>query len=121
VHYRACASRARARHAILTAARDLDARIVAGKFVINLMLPDAPNKGEALLRERARLGCDISIYLGDDDTDEDVFRLDAGHRSLGVRVGDHARSAASYCLPAQSTVDMFLRTLVDVRTERNNT
>ena len=77
-----------ARRAVLTAARSLeDARLVGGKLVVNLLVPDAPHKGLALERERARSACDTVIYVGDDETDEDVFQLDRPGQLLSIRVG----------------------------------
>ena len=75
VHYRQARRRSAARQAILAAARSLaDVRIIGGKLTVNLLVPDAPHKGLALERERAHFACDTVIYVGDDETDEDVFR-----------------------------------------------
>jgi trehalose-6-phosphatase len=76
-----------ARAAILEAAASLgDVRIVGGKQVVNLLPKGAPDKGKALERERERLCCDTAIYVGDDETDEDVFALDQPTRLLSIRV-----------------------------------
>lgn len=73
-------------------------RVVAGKFVFNLMAEDGCNKGSAL--ERLMQICDArsAVYAGDDVTDEDVFRLRRGD-VLSVRIEPHADSAADFFVP----------------------
>ena len=51
------------------------ARIIDGKAVVNVLPPDAPNKGEALRALIGEPGCANVLYVGDDDTDEAVFGL----------------------------------------------
>ena len=46
------------------------------------------------------LGCPRAVYFGDDETDEDVFRLrDA--RVLGIRIGMNPHSASACYLRGQ--------------------
>lgn len=119
VHYRRARARRGALATILEAAATLvDTRVVGGKLVVNLVPAGAPHKGVALARERQRLRCDTAIYVGDDDTDEDVFNLDQPRRLLGIRVGRTRASAAAYCIPRQAEIDHFLRTLIELRAER---
>jgi trehalose 6-phosphate phosphatase len=116
VHYRRSRSRTASRAAILETAEALgDARIIGGKLVVNILPRDAANKGLALQRERQRLRCDTAIYVGDDDTDEDVFTLDQPGQLLGIRVGRKVRTAAAYYIQRQSKVDSLLRRLIQVR------
>lgn len=116
VHYRASRSKKLAKRAIFEAAGALgEARLIRGKQVLNILPPDAPHKGIALERARARLGCDTAIYVGDDETDEDVFRMDDPGRLLGIRIGAKRSSAAAYCLAGQREVDALLRELVRCR------
>lgn len=116
VHYRRSRERKLARAAILEAATSLgDVRILGGKQVVNLLPVGAPHKGLALVRERERLGCDRAIYVGDDDTDEDVFALDDPGRLLTIRVGAKRVSRASYCIPSQRAIDELIQALVDLR------
>ncbi|MGH9442583.1 MAG: trehalose-phosphatase [Thermoanaerobaculia bacterium] len=118
IHYRHSREKARAREAILDAAARLDdARIIGGKQVVNLLPQGAPHKGMALERERERLHCDTAIYVGDDETDEDVFALDQPGRLLTIRVGPNRTSAAMYSIPDQSSIDELLRVLLDLRHE----
>ena len=90
VHYRQSANKAEARRRILAAARDLkQVRVFGGKQVVNIVMDDAPHKGDALAAERDRLGCNWVLYVGDDDNDEDAFALDGN--VVPVRIGRKQR------------------------------
>lgn len=116
VHYRHARQRSATRRAILAAARSLDdVRIIGGKLAVNLLMPDAPHKGLALERERSRFGCDTVVYVGDDETDEDVFQLDRPGRLLSIRVGLKRTSSASYYIKNQVEMDRLLKTLAALR------
>jgi trehalose 6-phosphate phosphatase len=118
VHYRASREKKRARAAILEAAAALGrVRIIGGKQVVNILPEGAPHKGLALVKERERLGCDTAIYVGDDETDEDVFALEQPGRLLGIRVGARRSSRASYFLRNQAAVDELLSVLAAFRAE----
>jgi trehalose 6-phosphate phosphatase len=91
-------------------------RIVEGKMVVNIVPTGAPNKGTALIALRKRLRCQSAIYVGDDDTDEDVFALASQERLLGIRVGRSRRSRAAYFLTSQAAIDRLLVKLVEART-----
>jgi trehalose 6-phosphate phosphatase len=118
VHYRRSRERRKARAAILLAALELgEVRIIPGKLVMNILPKGAPHKGVVLERERQRLQCDTAIFVGDDETDEDVFALDQPGRLLGIRVGAKRTSAASYYIPSQHAVDDLLRILATSRLE----
>jgi trehalose 6-phosphate phosphatase len=113
LHYRHADDEAEAREHIERAVADLpEARIVGGKKVVNVVPREAPDKGRALLASCRRLGCERSIYVGDDVTDEDVFRLRATAEVLGIRVGCSDASAAAYCLSDQEQIDALLDALV---------
>jgi trehalose 6-phosphate phosphatase len=119
VHYRHARERSATRRAVLAAARSLDdVRIIGGKLAVNLLVPDAPHKGLALERERAHFGCDTVIYVGDDDTDEDVFQLDRPGRLLSIRVGQKRGSAAPYYIRNQGEIDRLIGALVELREKR---
>ena len=116
VHYRQARERNSTRRAVLLAARSLtDVRLVGGKLVVNFLVPDAPHKGLALERERSRFACDTAIYVGDDETDEDVFQIDRPGQLLSIRVGRKRTSAAPYYIRNQAEIDRLLETLVAVR------
>ncbi len=70
-------------------------RLILGKHVVNVVPPGSPHKGTALLSLMAHLQCHRAVYVGDDQTDEDVFGLDPG-MLLGIRVGRHTGSNAAY-------------------------
>lgn len=61
--------------------------------MVNLVPPDAPHKGSALGALMQREGMERLIYLGDDETDEDVFANGALSTLLGVRVASRSGSA----------------------------
>ena len=116
VHYRQARKRNLTRRAVLSVAKSLkDVRLVGGKLVVNFLVPDAPHKGLALERERVHFACDTVIYVGDDETDEDVFQIDRPGQVLSIRVGRKRTSAAPYYLRNQAEVDRLLETLVAVR------
>lgn len=121
VHYRRATSRRRARAAIVEAAGELDgARVVGGKCVVNIIPRGAPHKGTALEMAREHLHCDVALYVGDDETDEDVFALDDPGRLLTVRVGADATSQAAFYVRDQESVDTLLERLLALRQERRH-
>jgi len=116
VHYRRSRAKKRVRSVIDRVARNLeDIRVIGGIEVVNLVPADAPHKGIALERERARLRCDTAIYVGDDVTDEDVFALDQPGRLLTIRVGRKLASRADFFIRSQAEIDTLLRTLIGLR------
>lgn len=74
-----------------------EARVIGGKCVFNLLPPDAVDKGGALEALMQACGARHALYIGDDVTDEDVFRL-ARPDILTVRIGRSAESAARFHL-----------------------
>lgn len=114
-HYRTVEQRDEARALISRIIAELSPppRIVLGKSVVNVMPPTASHKGTALLEYMRRLDCSTALYVGDDETDEDVFAL-RDHRILTVRVGKKKGSAARYFLKRQTEITEMLRLLVEV-------
>ncbi len=113
VHYRHSREKKKARATIQrVAARLGDVRLIRGKLVVNVLPSDAPHKGMALEKARARFGCDTALYVGDDVTDEDVFALDQPGRLLTIRVGASRRSQAAYYIRSQAEIDRLLRALL---------
>ncbi len=109
VHYRMASDKRKARSTILDLAASLSPapRIVLGKCVVNLVSPGAPHKGVALLEVMLRSECRSAVYIGDDDNDEDVFRL--GEESLlTIRVGKEEGSASLYYINSQDEIDRVL-------------
>lgn len=112
VHYRACDEPGQVAERVLDAARSLvGARLVGGKFALNVVMQEAPNKGAALQRLRTRLGEPPTLFVGDDVTDEDAFVMCDNLQVVGVRVGQNPESAAGYYLRDQIEIDKLLRVL----------
>ncbi|HEY8923119.1 MAG TPA: trehalose-phosphatase [Polyangia bacterium] len=118
IHYRRATDRGRARREIERVLGSLPPalRILRGNLVYDLLAPDAPHKGDALARLRREADVDTAIYVGDDVTDEDVFRLPHDERLLPVRVGQTRASAARYFVRDQSELDSLLAYALRART-----
>lgn len=110
IHYRRAGDRQGARRAIEQALRGLkdSLRILPGKLVYDVVSLEAPHKGAALRRLVAAERAEHAIYLGDDATDEDVFRTADPARALTVRVGRSLNSAATHFVRDQRELDVFL-------------
>jgi trehalose 6-phosphate phosphatase len=91
-----------------------DARVVEGKFVYSLLPPDAEDKGSAMEKLMTLTTAGSAIYVGDDVTDEDVFRLKRPD-ILTIKVESSPDSAANLYLPhpddMTSLLDELLRRL----------
>lgn len=111
VHYRLAADPAQAGASVRAIAGQLPgARLIGGKCVLNIVPANAPDKGAAVLAELRRAGAARAIFVGDDVTDEDVFRLE--HPGiLSVRVGRSTSSRARYFLAHRGEVDTLLEWL----------
>lgn len=97
VHYRQASDPSSVEKALATKFSQLvpAPRIIAGKFNFSLLPPNAGDKGKAVQQLLESSQGYRALYVGDDQTDEDVFALH--HPAVfSVRVGDEARSAASY-------------------------
>jgi trehalose 6-phosphate phosphatase len=120
VHYRLLRDRLGAARRIEESLVQLDPAplVIGGMHGINLLPPGAPTKRaalEALLRIEEKVA---AIYIGDDETDEAVFR-DAPPEWLTVRVGPEAGSAARFFLRHQSEMTECLHMLVRLARARN--
>lgn len=83
-------------------------RVVGGKRVFNLIPPNSPNKGTALLKLMKKKKFQFAFYIGDDDTDEDVFSL-RNSKIFSVRVGKKRASQADYFIKNQQDINLVLR------------
>jgi trehalose 6-phosphate phosphatase len=111
VHVRGAAARRAAWRALL----DLPgARIVGGKRVLNAVVQGAPDKGAALARVLGRGRFERVLFVGDDVTDEDVFRRPQRVPLVGVAVGRHP-TAAGYRIGRQADVVRLLTRLARLR------
>lgn len=113
-HYRSSRNTTRARRAIDKAVAGLSPRprIVLGKYVCNLLPPGLPHKGHAMRELMKKSKSRNVFFLGDDVTDEDVFR-GAPASWLTVRVGYKANSAARFYVPRFADVPRFLKLLLE--------
>lgn len=86
-------------------------RLVPGKQSVEIRPTVDWDKGSAMRRivEDAPDGF-RAVYLGDDTTDEDVFR-ELDEEGVGVHVGDNADTGAEFTLPSREGVAPFLEWL----------
>lgn len=91
------------------------ARVVGGKFVVNVIPKNSINKGMALELLMKKRNFKFGIYFGDDLTDEDVFRVKSP-RLLTVKIGTEP-SAARYYLKEQAEIARVLRLLTEFFTK----
>ena len=86
-----------------------------GKFVVNVVAAGLPDKGDALLELVRRTGVGAAMFVGDDVTDEAVFRR-ARPPWLTVRIGrDDPRSAAMFGLDSEAELVTVLARLAALR------
>lgn len=120
IHYRKERYKRRALRAIVKLARTLSgARLVGGKQVVNIIPRGAPDKGCAVERARRKFRCENVIYVGDDETDEDVFALAPERRFLTIRVGTKKPSLARFHIRDQREIDRLLRTMIELRPSKS--
>ena len=116
VHYRRERNKKEALKAIIETARTLPgASLVGGKQVVNVVPRGAPDKGLAVERERRKRHCDKVVYVGDDETDENVFALGRSGRFLTIRVGAKRSSLARFYIRNQQEVDRLLQRFIELR------
>lgn len=117
IHYRRAPDEAAACAVIDRAVAALGPiRRLGGKQVLNVLPAGMPTKGDALARIRVVLGCEVAIYVGDDETDEDVFSRRAPWL-FGIRVGPERSSAAEWHLRDQREIDALLEALWEMAIE----
>lgn len=85
-------------------------RQVEGKRVLNLV-PPGGDKGRALERLLGRFRRERALYVGDDLTDEDAFKLPTSE-VMSVRVGKKRGTAAGWYLNGRGEVDQLLGELI---------
>jgi trehalose 6-phosphate phosphatase len=117
VHYRRASDHEAAEREIRTAIETIPCamNVIPGKLVLNLVPAGAPNKGDAMRHLKSIEGAQCALFVGDDVTDEDVFRLQPTGEVVGIRVGEAADSQAAWFLDDQNEVDRLLETLVELR------
>lgn len=88
-------------------------RCIGGKFVLNIIPEDAPDKGDALLSLLEVSGCSNAFFIGDDETDEDIFRLE-DRRIFAVSIGKGRTTAATYLMEHQHQIGKLLQRLLEL-------
>lgn len=94
-------------------------RVIPGKCIVSLLPADRGDKGEAvrqLLRFTQR---DTALYVGDDVTDEDVFRLPEPG-IFSVRVGTDAVTAARWHIDDHAAISHLLDVLLSCVPKRES-
>jgi trehalose 6-phosphate phosphatase len=91
---------------------DPSLRTFGGKFVVNVVAANAPDKGDAVRSLMLRSGSASAVFVGDDINDEAVFAIAEPHW-LTVRIGrDFPDSRAMYFLDEHSQVATLLRKML---------
>jgi trehalose 6-phosphate phosphatase len=115
VHYRRAEDKGAAELAILSIVTTLeDARLLHGSNVVEVVPIASPTKGDALAALRVRFEPRVTLYVGDDVTDEDAFRSRGPGGLLPVRVGRPRPTAALFRLDEQPEVDSLLFALIEL-------
>lgn len=79
-------------------------RVMQGKKVLEILPAIAWDKGEAVLWLLRKFGGErYPVYIGDDTTDEDAFRVLSGS-GLTIRIGRSAGTAAGYFIRSHDDV-----------------
>lgn len=115
LHYRSAHDPEPAHNDILGAIARLvpSPRSVSGKFVENIVPQDAPHKGDALQFIMRYLACSRALFIGDDETDEDVFSI-RDDSILGIRVGMNPRSSSRYYLSGQTETGVLIGRIIEL-------
>jgi trehalose 6-phosphate phosphatase len=112
IHYKKSKDKEAAVRKILKAVSSIeDVELIGGKDVFNLVDPLAPSKGDILLKLMKKARLKRALFVGDDITDESVFRLN--HPGIvSVRVGSSRKSKAKWYISKQRDMNRLLRTLL---------
>ena len=96
-------------NALIGSCRRLNLQIVPGNKIVEIKPPDF-NKGSQVLRRLEQADYDFVLAIGDDTTDEDMFRV-LPPDGISIKVGNFS-PAAKYRIPLQSSVIPFLTNLI---------
>jgi trehalose 6-phosphate phosphatase len=96
-------------------------RLTTGKKVFEVRPPIDWNKGKAVeriageIKAALNLRQALTVYLGDDNTDEDAFKVLHHPEGWGIFVGgENAASAAGYYLDSPAEVAEFISRMLDL-------
>ena len=115
LHYRNSRNKKKTKLKLFALIEELEPspRVILGKSVMNLLPAGGPHKGVALLEAMMKLNKKCAFYIGDDDTDEDVFSLPDNHL-ITVRVGQKRSSQAQFYIRRQSEMNRLLKLLIEL-------
>ena len=121
IHYRYACNIKSAHKMILEAISKLmpQPRRIGGQFIENLLPAGAPDKGIALRLLIEKSGCRKGFFVGDDETDEDVFRLN-DQNIFTVRVGINTFSNAPFYLSGQYEITRLISEINSVLRDKAN-
>lgn len=113
LHYRKAPQLADACHAEvqeILAEIGEDFRLIAGKMVFEIA-PGSHDKGKAIAKfmENSPFAGRQPVFLGDDVTDEDGFRVVNAHGGISILVGERDDTEARFRLPDVESVRTWLR------------
>jgi len=113
MHYRHADHPQMVHTALLEAIKRLEPapRRIGGKYVENLIPHGMPDKGGALLYLMRHSSCSHAFFLGDDETDEDVFKLN-DPAVFSACVGVDRPTAARYVVERQPQTAHLIHKLV---------
>ena len=113
LHYRGTDEPARVRMGLVLLLNQLTPtpRLIFGKASVNVLPQGEDGKGPAALALMRHLRQTGLFFIGDDETDEDVFTLSEG-LAMGVRVGQHSESRAQYYVKDQGEIEDVIQVLV---------
>lgn len=120
LHYRNSRNKKEAKKIILEIVQNLNPspRIILGKSVVNVLAIGSPHKGVAVLELMLALDLKCAFYIGDDDTDEDVFSL-SNSRIITVRVGKKKNSQAQYFIKNQLEIKKILTFILETKNKND--
>lgn len=87
-------------------------KVSKGKMVFNVLPDNGVTKGQAFLNALKAEGADKGIYVGDDQTDEDVF-IHSSPQIISIRVGETKISHAPFFLKKQNEVEKLLHLILN--------
>lgn len=90
-----------------------DFRLIHGKGLVNILPIEASNKGSALSAILDNLPSSKAFFIGDDFTDEDVFKRE-DPRIFGVRVGQDKATSAQFTVKNHESVVKVINMLSEI-------
>lgn len=89
-------------------------KIIGGKKVLNI-LPNRPHNKGWVMQKLLQHNPDANfLYIGDDTTDEDIFKI-KNERLLSIRVGKSLKTSAPLFINNQKEIDQFLWSILSYK------